>query len=74
MLLVAIVDESVQCVLLNDDVDLIVRRARSKQSMRWFYTKAQATVLLKDGFACAGRRATRRRLQAGRQTAATGST
>jgi hypothetical protein len=31
MLLAAIVDEcQVQCVLLNDDVDQIVRRARSK--------------------------------------------
>ncbi len=40
-----------QCVLLNDDVDAIVRRARSKQSMRWRYVEAQATVLLCDGFA-----------------------
>jgi hypothetical protein len=32
VLLVAIVDESVQCVLLNDDVDAIVRRARWKLS------------------------------------------
>jgi hypothetical protein len=40
-----------QCVLLNDDVDPIVRRARSKLSMRWRYAEAQATVLLNDGFA-----------------------
>jgi len=41
----------VQCVLLNNDVDPIVRRARSKLSMRWRYAEAQATVLLNDGFA-----------------------
>jgi hypothetical protein len=41
----------VQCVLLNDDVDPIVRRAWSKLSMRWRYAEAQATVLLYDGFA-----------------------
>jgi hypothetical protein len=40
-----------RCVLLNDDVDPIVRRARSKLSMRWRYAEAQATVLLNDGFA-----------------------
>ena len=39
-------------VLLNNDVDSIVRRARSKLSMRWRYVEAQATVLLcDDGFA-----------------------
>jgi hypothetical protein len=29
----------------------LVRRARSKLSMRWRYVEAQATVLLNDGFA-----------------------
>jgi hypothetical protein len=63
-----------QCVLLNDDVDPIVRRARSKLSMRWRYAEAQATVLLNDGFAVLDRERPDRRLQAGWQTAATGST
>jgi hypothetical protein len=40
-----------QCELLNDDVDAIVRRARSKLSMSWRYAEPQATVLLNDGFA-----------------------
>jgi hypothetical protein len=33
-----------QCVLLNDDVDLIVWRAQSKVAMSWRYAEAQATV------------------------------
>ena len=53
-----------QCVLLNDDVDPIVRRARSKLSMRWRYAES---VLFERRIRCAGPRATRRRLQAGRQ-------
>jgi hypothetical protein len=52
VLLVAIVDEcQCKCILLNNDVDPIVRRAWSKLSMRWRYAEAQATVLLNDGFA-----------------------
>jgi hypothetical protein len=44
VLLVAIVDEcQVQCVLLNNDVDAIVRRARPKLLMRWRYVEAQAS-------------------------------
>jgi hypothetical protein len=31
---------------MSDDVDSIVRRARSKLSMRWRYAEVQATVLL----------------------------
>jgi hypothetical protein len=48
--MVAIVDEECQChcVLLNDDIDSIVR---SKLSMRWRYAEAQTTVMLCDGFA-----------------------
>jgi hypothetical protein len=42
---VCVVDEC-QCNAYS-----IVRRARLKLSMRWFYAEAQATVLLNDGFA-----------------------
>jgi hypothetical protein len=56
-----------QCVSLNDDVDPIVRRARSKLSMRWRYAEAQATVLLYDGFAVLDHERPDRRLQAGWQ-------
>ncbi len=72
VLLVAIVDE--QCVLLNDDVVPIVRRARSKLLMRWRYAEAQATVLLNDGFAVLERERPDVDSKLGRQTAATGST
>jgi hypothetical protein len=73
VLLVAIVDEcQVQCVLLNNDVDAIVRRARPKLSMRWRYAEAQATVLLNDEFAVLDERLTLTPSWAA--TAATGST
>jgi hypothetical protein len=70
VLLVAIVDEcQVQCVLLNNDVDAIVRRARPKLLMRWRYVEAQASdrAGVRRRVRCAGPRAARRRLQAGRQ-------
>jgi hypothetical protein len=44
--------------MLNNDVDPIVRRARSKLSMRWRYAEAQATVLLYDRFAVPDRERT----------------
>jgi hypothetical protein len=52
VLLFVVVDEcQCRCVLLNNDVDPIVRRARSKPSMRWRYAEAQTTVMLCDRFA-----------------------
>ncbi len=75
VLLVAIVDEcQCRCVLLNNDVDPIVRRARSKLTMRWRHAEAQAIVLLNDGFAVLDRERPDVDSKAGRQTTATGST
>ncbi len=42
---------SAQCVLLNNDVDAIVRRARSKTVAALALRRGEAIVLLCDGFA-----------------------
>jgi hypothetical protein len=47
---------------MSDDVDSIVRRARSKLSMRWRHAEVQATVLLNDEFAVLDRERPDRRL------------